>query len=96
MLTSFYGYMVYEIKRIVVKPYLHDHFKGSPSKYTRVGYSINTMRQSACLVITLITVYRFEFLVDCTTVGQISDSIIGGCLMLSEAKPNVAHRDFFL
>ena len=45
------------------------------------GYNLDIMRHSACLVINPITVYSYDFLFNCTTVGQASDSmtaLIGG------------------
>ena len=41
----------------------------------RVGYNLDIMRQSACLVLNPITVYSYGFLFNCTTVGQASDSM---------------------
>ena len=41
--------------------------------YKRVGYNMNIMRQSACLVVNRITVDSYGFLFNCTTVGQASD-----------------------
>ena len=41
----------------------------------RVGYNLNIMRHSACLVLNLITVYSYGFLFNCTAVGQASDSM---------------------
>ena len=43
--------------------------------YIRVGYNLDIMRQSACLVLNPITVYGYGFLFNCTTVGQASDSM---------------------
>ena len=43
--------------------------------YIRVGYNLDIMRQSACLVLNPITVYSYDFLFNCTTVGQASDSM---------------------
>ena len=43
--------------------------------YIRVGYNLDIMRRSACLVLNPITVYSFGFLFNCTTVGQASDSM---------------------
>ena len=43
--------------------------------YIRVGYNLDIMRQSACLVLNPITVYSYGFLFNCTTVGQASDSM---------------------
>ena len=45
------------------------------SKTLRVGYNLDIMRQSACLVLNPITVYSYGFLFNCTTVGQASDSL---------------------
>ena len=50
-----------------------------------MGYTIDVMRQCACLVINPITVYSFGFLFNCTTVGQASNSmttLIIHCLLL--------------
>ena len=46
----------------------------------KVGYILDIMRQSACLVLNPITVYSYGFLFNCTAVGQASDSValIGG------------------
>ena len=43
--------------------------------YIRVGYNLDIMRQSACLVLNPIMVYSYGFLFNCTTVGQASDSM---------------------
>ena len=71
----FYGDLVYKFKRIVRKPNFRDQFKKIVKRYLRVGYSLVIMRQSACLVLTPITVYVYGFLFICTTVGQASDFI---------------------
>ena len=70
----FYGDLVY-FKRIVGKPNFSDQFKKIVKRYTRVGYNLGIMRQSACLVLNPITVYSYGFLFNCTTVGQASDSM---------------------
>ena len=71
----FYGDLVYKFKRIVGKPNFSDQFKRIVKRYIRVGYNLDIMRQSACLVLNPITVYSYDFLFNCTTVGQASDSI---------------------
>ena len=43
--------------------------------HIRVGYNLDIMRQSACLVLNPITVYTYGFLFNCTAVGQASDSM---------------------
>ena len=71
----FYGDLVYKFKRIVGKPNFSDQFKNIVKRYIRVGYNLDIMRQSACLVLNPITVYSYGFLFNCTTVGQASDSM---------------------
>ena len=71
----FYGDLVYKFKRIVGKPNFSDQFKKIVKRYIRVSYKLDIMRQSACLVLNPITVYSYGFLLNCTTVGQASDSM---------------------
>ena len=54
---------------------LSDQFKKIVKRYIRVGYNLDIMRQSACLVVNPITVYSYGFLFNCTTVGRASDSM---------------------
>ena len=71
----YYGDLVYKFKRIVGKSNFSDQFKRIVKRYIRVGYNLDIMRQSACLVLNLITVYSYGFLFNCTTMGQASDSM---------------------
>ena len=68
-----YGDLVYKFKRIVRKPSCSDQFKKIFKHYKKVRYNMDTMRQSAYLVVKRITVYSYGFLFNCTTVGQASD-----------------------
>ena len=43
--------------------------------YKRIGYNLNVMRQSACLVINQIMVDGFASLLNCTPVDRASDFI---------------------
>ena len=70
-----HGDLVYKFKRIVGKPNFSDQFKKKVKRYIRIGYNLDIMRQSACLVLNPITVYSYGFLFNCTTVGQASDSM---------------------
>ena len=72
----FYGDLVYKFNRIVEKSNLSDQFKKIVKRYTRVGYNLEIMRQSACLVLNPTTVYSYGFLFNCTTVGQASESMM--------------------
>ena len=69
----FYGDLVYKFKRIVGKPNFSDHFKKIIKRNIKVGYNLGVMRQSVCLVLNPIMVYSYDFLFNCTTVGQASD-----------------------
>ena len=71
----FYGYLVYKFKQIVGKPYFSDQFKKIVKRYIRLGYNLDIMLQSACLVLNLIMVYSYAFPFNCTMVGQASDSM---------------------
>ena len=39
------------------------------------GNNLDSTRKSACLVVNPIMVYRYGFLLNCTTVGQASDAM---------------------
>ena len=52
----FYGDLVYKLKQIVGKSNFSYKFKKIVKCYIRVGYNLDIMRQSACLVLNPITV----------------------------------------
>ena len=45
------GDLVYKFKRIVGKPNFSDRFKKIIKRYIKVGYNLDVIRQSACLVL---------------------------------------------
>ena len=47
----------------------------SSERYRRIGYNLNVMRQSACLVFNPIMVDNYAAF-NCTPVGQASDSMM--------------------
>ena len=53
-----------------------DQFKKNIVRYKRLGYNINIMRQSACLMFNPITVNNFASLFNSTPVGRASDSMM--------------------
>ena len=69
---EFYGDLVYKFKQIVGRADFSDQFKKIIVRYKRIGYNINIMRQSACLVFNPITVNNFASLFNCTPVGRAS------------------------
>ena len=73
---EFYGNLVYKFKQIEVRADFSDQFRKIIVRYKRIGYNINIMRQSACLVFNPITVNNFASLFNCTPVGRASDSMM--------------------
>ena len=73
---EFYGDLVYKFKKIVGRIDFSDQFRKIIVRYKRIGYNINIMRQSACLVFNPITVNNFASLFNCTPVGRASDSMM--------------------
>ena len=59
---EFYGDLVYKFKKIVGRADFSDQFKKIVVRYKCIGYNINIMRQSACLVFNPITVNNFASL----------------------------------
>ena len=53
-----------------------DQFRKIIIRHKRIGYDLNVMRKSACLVINLITVDNFAALFNCTPVDRASDSMM--------------------
>ena len=51
--------------------------------YKHIGYDLNVMRQSACLVINPNMVDSFAALFNCTPVDRASDSMMGPTLSYS-------------
>ena len=49
---DFYGDLVYKFKRIVGRADFYDQLRKIIVHYKRIGYNINIMRHSACLVLT--------------------------------------------
>ena len=49
------------------------HFKKIIVLCIKIGYNIDVLRQTACLVVNPIKVNGFAFLFNCTTVGWASD-----------------------
>ena len=53
-----------------------DQFRKILMRYKRIGYNLNVMRQSACLVINPITVDSYAALLNCTPVDRASYSMM--------------------
>ena len=73
---DFYGDLVYKLKKIVGSNNFSAQFIKIISHYKKIGYNINVLQQTACLVVNPITVGKFAFLFNCTPVGRTSDSMM--------------------
>ena len=73
---DFYGDLVYKLKKIVGSNNFSAQFIKLISHYKKIGYNINVLQQTACLVVNPITVGNFAFLFNCTPVGRTSDSMM--------------------
>ena len=72
---EFYGDLVYKLKKIVGSFNFSAQFIKIISHYKKIGYNINVLQQTPCLMINPITVGNFSFLFNCTPVGWTSDSM---------------------
>ena len=73
---EFYGVLVYKFKNIRGMTDFSDQFRKIIMRYKHIGYNLNVMRQSACLVINPITVDGYAALFNCTPVDRASDSMM--------------------
>ena len=73
---EFYGDLVYKFKKIRGMTDFSDQFRKIIMRYKRIGYNLNVMRQSACLVINPITVDSYAALFNSTPVDRASDSMM--------------------
>ena len=73
---EFYGNLVYELKKIVGSHNFSAQFIKIISHYKKIGYSINILQQTACLMVNQIMVGNFAFLFNCMPVGRNSDSMM--------------------
>ena len=68
--------LVYKLKKIVGSNIFSAQFIKIISHYKKIGYNINVLQQTTCLVVNPITVGNFAFLFNCTLVGRSSDSMM--------------------
>ena len=73
---EFYGDLIYKFKKIRGMTDFSDQFRKIIMRNKRIGYNVNVMRQSACLVINPITVDSYAALFNCTPVDRASDSMM--------------------
>ena len=61
-----------------------DQFRKIIMRYKRIGYNVNVMRQSACLVINPITVDGYAALINCTLCCTLWLRAGGSCVRLHD------------
>ena len=71
--SEFYGDLVYKLRKIIGKNDFSYHFKKIIVRNKKIGYNIDVLQQTACLVVNPIKVNSFAYLFNCTTVGWTSD-----------------------
>ena len=59
---EFYGDLVYKLKKIVGSNNFSVQFIKLISPYKKIGYNINVLQQTACLVVNPITIDNFAYL----------------------------------
>ena len=72
---EFYGDLVYRFRKIVGKSNFSEQFRKLINRKIRIGYSLDIMRQTACLVVNPIIVDGYASLFNCTTAVRVSDSL---------------------
>ena len=72
---EFYGDLVYRFRKIVGPSNFSEQFRKLINRYKRIGYSLDIMRQTACLVVNPVIVDGYASLFNCTTAVRASDSM---------------------
>ena len=71
-----YSDLVYKFKKLTGRNDFSFQFRKIITRYRRIWYDLNVMRQSACLVFNPIMVDNYAAFFDCTPVGRASDSMM--------------------
>ena len=64
-----YLFLVYKFRKIYACNDFSTQFRKIILRYKKIGYNINVIRQSACMVLNSITVNNFASLFNCTPAG---------------------------
>ena len=74
---------VYRFRKIVGKSNFSEQFRKLINRYKKIGYSLDIMRHTACLVVNPIIVDGYASLLNCTTAVRASDSMTASCKTLT-------------
>ena len=72
---EFYGDLVYKFKKTIGNPDFSNLLKRIVKSFRRAVYSLDIMRQTACLVFNPFMVEGYAVLFSCTAVVKASDSM---------------------
>ena len=75
---EFYGDLVYRFRKIVGKSNFSEQLRKLTNRYKRIGYSLDIMRQTACLVVNPIIVDGYASLFNWPAVVQLLVFIYSG------------------
>ena len=73
---NFYVDLVYKLRKIVGEPEFSDQFSKIALCHKRIGYTIDVIKQTACLAVNPVTADHFVYLLNCTPVGRGSESVM--------------------
>ena len=73
---EFYGDLVYKLKKLIGRNDFSLHLRKIMTRYRRIGYNLNVMRQSTSLVFNPIMVDNYAAFFNCTPMGRASDSLM--------------------
>ena len=73
---EFYGDLVYKFKKLIGRNIFSFQFRKIITRYIRICYNLNVVRQSACLVFNPIMVDNYAAFINCTPVDRASDSMM--------------------
>ena len=71
-----YGVLVYKFKKLIGRNDFSFQFRKTITRYRRISYNLNVMRQSLCLVFNPIMIDNYAAFFNCTPVGRALDSMI--------------------
>ena len=80
---EFYNDLVYKFKKLIGRNDFSCQFRKIVTRYRRIGYNLNIMRQSVRLVFNPIMVNNYAAFFNCTTVGRASDYMMAPTLSFS-------------
>ena len=95
MEPEFYGDLVYKLKKLIERNGFSHQFRKLVMFYKRIGYSLDVMRPSACLVFNPLMIVCYASIFNCTLHDYGVDLVGWDRSVLSVAWPTVVQLVFF-